>query len=89
MKAIRGICQEGRIKPLEPIPNVESVSVLIIFPDVSEKAEVAPPSNIADRLFGAGADLWTDEVEASVREVWNVRTRPWDTEAEGTPDASL
>jgi hypothetical protein len=72
MKAIRGIYQEGKIQPLEPIPNVEWASVLIIFPDPPEKAEVSSSSNIADELFGAGVDLWTDEVEAAVRDVWKV-----------------
>ena len=96
MKAIQAIYQNGEIKPLEPVPDVKSASVLIIFPNAPEFGVSAesgqqdsPGEDWEARMFGCGKDWWTDEVDAAVRESWKVRTRPpefevsWDAEPEG------
>ena len=70
MKAIQTIYEGGQIRPIEPVPDVKSASVLVIFLDVSEgKGEEEPsPTDLEAKLFGAGVDLWTDEVDAAVRQ---------------------
>ncbi len=91
MKAIQAIYHNGQIRPVEPVPDVKSASVLVIFPDVpdAKNEEKKSPVELAQELFGAGVDLWTDEVDAAVKEVWKVRTRPpemeppWDTQPGG------
>ena len=97
MKAIQAIYEGGQIRPIEPVPDVKSASVLVIFPDVSEgKGEEEPsPTDLEAKLFGAGVDLWTDEVDAAVKEAWQIRTRPpemeppWDRDVGENGDAAL
>jgi len=97
MKAIQAIYQDGQIRPIEPVPDVKSASVLVIFPDVPEAkgVEEQSPADLEAELFGAGVDLWTDEVDAAVKEVWKVCTRPpgmeppWDRDLGENGDAAL
>ena len=76
MKAIRAIYENGAIKPIEPVPDVKSAEVLVIFPEKPEAAKRPAGRMTEAELFGCGVDLWTDEVDAAVREVWKVRSRP-------------
>lgn len=80
MKAVKAIYEKGEIKLLEPLPDIESTEVLVIFPDAKEPPEKRekPDPDWEARLFGAGKDWWTDEVDAAIRESWQVRTRPWE-----------
>jgi len=76
MKAVRAMYENGEITPIEPVPDVKSAEVLVIFPDKPE-APTRPVGRMTEaELFGCGKDWWTDEVDAAVRESWKVRTRP-------------
>jgi hypothetical protein len=70
--------ENGEITPIEPVPDVKSAEVLVIFPEQpGAKPEPAPPGTDWEaELFGSGKGWWTDEVDAAVRESWKVRTRP-------------
>jgi hypothetical protein len=76
MKPIRAIYENGKITPIEPVPDVKSAEVLVIFPEKPEPKKQPVGRMTEAELFGCGVDLWTDEVDAAVREVWKVRTRP-------------
>jgi len=68
VKAVKAIYEKGEIKPLEPVPDVESAEVLVIFPDVPPLQRGARPPLSEEELFGCGQDWWTNEVDAAIRE---------------------
>jgi len=89
MKAVRAIYENSQIKPVEPVPDVESAEVLVIFPDKSEAEKRRVGRRTEAELFGSGVDWWTDEVDAAVRESWKVRTRPLELEPGDGLDAPI
>jgi hypothetical protein len=97
MRAVHGVYQDGEVKLIEPVRDVESAPVLVIFPGPPEakREKESPETDMEAELFGAGVDLWTDEVDAAVRESWKVRTRsagmepPWDAGSGENGDAAL
>jgi len=91
MKAVRAIFENGQIKPIEPVPDVKSAEVLVIFPEQPRpKPEPATPAKDWEaELFGSGKDWWTDEVDRAVRESFVVYERPWEKETGDNADAPL
>jgi hypothetical protein len=75
MKVIRTLYEDGQFKPMEPLPEIGSAEVLIIFPDAPCIGR--SPELQEEELFGCGADWWTDEVDAAVKDAFRPRPRPW------------